>query len=213
MTIGLERRGILFVISAPSGGGKSTILRALLASDDTLEYSVSVTSRPPRPGEVHGQSYFFVTQDEFQRMVKGHQFYEWAWVHNYLYGTRKDLIAEKLDKGKDVLLDIDVQGALNVKRQSSDSVIIFLLPPSFEELEKRLRERKLDSEETIQVRLANARKEIKYTGKYDYVIVNDLLEETIETARAIIRAERARASRLTIAIEDSTIKQAKNENS
>jgi len=211
MTITLSRHGILFVVSAPSGGGKSTILRALLSSDDTLDYSVSVTTRPPRPGEVHGQSYWFVAEEEFKRMIKQGQFYEWARVHDYLYGTRKDLIAEKLSKGRDVLLDLDIQGALNVKRLSPNAVIIFLLPPSLAELEKRLRERKLDSEEIIQVRLSNGRKELEHTGKYDYVIVNDALDETIETAKAIIRAERARTSRLTVAVGNSIIKPSKNE--
>lgn len=201
MTITLKHRGILFVVSAPSGGGKSTILRAVLSSDDTLDYSVSVTSRPPRQGEVHGQSYWFVSEDEFKKMIEEDQFYEWARVHNYLYGTRKDLIAEKLGKGKDVLLDLDVQGALNVKRLSPDSVIIFLLPPSFAELEQRLRVRKLDSEEIIQVRLSNAHKEIEYTAKYDYIVVNDVLDDTIETVKAIIRAERARTSRLTVLVD------------
>ncbi len=144
-------------------------------------------------------------------MIKQDQFYEWARVHNCLYGTRKDLIAENVSKGRDVLLDLDIQGALNVKRLSPNAVSIFLLPPSLAELEKRLRERKLDSEEIIQVRLANARKEIDYTGKYDYVIVNNVLDETIETAKAIIRAERARTSRLTVAVGNSIIKPSENE--
>ena len=211
MTITLSRHGILFVVSAPSGGGKSTILRALLSSDDTLDYSISVTTRPPRPGEVHGQSYWFVAEEEFKRMIKQDQFYEWARVHNYLYGTRKDLIAENVSKGRDVLLDLDVQGALNVKRLSPDAVTIFLLPPSLAELEKRLRERKLDSEEIIQVRLSNGRKEIEHTGKYDYVIVNNVLDETVETAKAIIRAERARTSRVTVAVGNSITKPPENE--
>lgn len=196
MAIRLKRKGILIVLSSPSGGGKSTVLKKLLASDAGLDYSVSTTTRPPRKGEEDGKAYFFVSDEEFQRMIGEGRFYEWAHVHGYRYGTRRDIIEEKLRRGRDVLLDLDTQGALEVKRLAPESVIIFLLPPSMEVLEERLRARKLDSEETMQVRLKNAKDEIACAEKYDYIVINDKLADTIETVRSIIHAERHRNARV-----------------
>jgi guanylate kinase len=198
MKFRLHRKGILIVVSSPSGGGKSTVLKALLDSDDALDYSVSTTTRPPRQGEVNGKAYFFVSDEKFDQMIENEQFYEWAHVHGHRYGTRRDTIEDKLSEGKDVLLDLDTQGAMSVKRLAPNSVIIFLLPPSMEELEKRLRQRSLDPEQTIQLRLKNARDEISCVDKYDYIVINDKLGVTIETVHSIIDAERHNAKRLKI---------------
>ncbi len=193
---------MLIVVSSPSGGGKSTIIRALLKKDSTLEYSVSVTSRAPRPGEIDGESYTFVSDEQFKKWIDEGRFYEWAVVHNYLYGTRKDVITEKLTRGKDVIMDIDFQGGLNVKKQSPDAVLIFLLPPSIAILESRLRSRHSDTEDAIRVRLKNASEEIRYATQYDFVVINDDLDRTIETVRAIMSTERLRTKRLKIVMEN-----------
>jgi guanylate kinase len=190
MFISLEPQAMLIIVSSPSGGGKSSICKALLQSDSLLEYSVSVTSRPPRGEEQNGRDYFFVSEMEFHRLVQEERFYEWAKVHDNYYGTRRDLIEQKLARGRDVVLDLDVVGGLNVKKQNDKAVLVFVLPPSFEVLEKRLRARKTDSEEVIQKRLRNARQEINFAGKYDYVVVNEDLQQTITTIRRIIEAER-----------------------
>ena len=198
MAIEIQRNGILFVVSSPSGGGKSSVIRALLKDNPGLDYSVSVTSRPSRPGEVDGESYTFVSEEKFRKWIEEGRFYEWAKVHNHYYGTRKDVIQEKLSQGRDVIMDLDFQGGLNVKQQSPSSVLIFLLPPSMEELENRLRSRGTDSEEVIRVRLKNAREEMRYASKYDYILINDRLETAISETGEIIHAEGRRAGRLTI---------------
>ena len=194
----LERKGMLIVVSSPSGGGKSTVIQDILKNDPGMEYSVSVTSRPPRPGEIDGQSYTFVSEEQFRKWIAEDRFYEWAEVHDHLYGTRKDVIAEKLERGKDVIMDLDVQGGLNVKKKSPDAVLVFLLPPSLEILEKRLRLRKTDNEEVIKVRLHNALKEMDIATQYDYVLINNNLKETIEQVKGIIRSERHRSCRMNI---------------
>ena len=189
-------------MSAPSGGGKSTVVKAILESDPNIEYSVSATSRPPRKGEVDGESYYFLSTEEFKHLIEEDKFLEWAVVHNHYYGTRRDIIEEKLQRNKDIILDLDFQGGLTIKRKIPDSVLIFLLPPSMDILEKRLRKRQLDSEETIQLRLQNAANEIKYASQYDYVVVNDELEETVFIVRRIIEAERYKSNHLKIYIEN-----------
>ena len=198
VAIELKRNGMLIVVSSPSGGGKSTVIKALLSNDPEMEYSVSVTSRPPRRGEKDGESYHFVSDEQFQKWIDEGRFYEWAFLHNFRYGTQKNIIKEKLSRGMDVIMDLDFQGGLNIKRQSPDAVLIFLLPPTMEILEQRLRDRQTDSEETIQIRLRNAYEEIKHATKYDYILINRALDDTISKAQSIIASERHKAIRLKI---------------
>ena len=193
------QRGLLLVISAPSGGGKSAVLRRLLEQEPNLDYSVSATSRPPRTDEVDGKDYDFVSRERFEELAREDVFYEWAEVHGNLYGTRSDTIDKALEAGKNVTLDIDVQGGLSVKFRSPDSVLVFLMPPAFEVLEQRLRGRGSDAEEDIRLRLENARREMIYWRQYNYVVVNDDLEETVEAVRGILHAERRRVSRMKMA--------------
>ncbi len=193
-----QRRGLLFVISAPSGGGKSAVLTRLLASEADLHYSVSVTSRAPRPDEVEGRDYHFVSRAEFESLVQQDVFYEWAEVHGNLYGTRSDTVEGALAEGRDVALDLDVQGGLSAKYRSPDAVLVFLMPPSFQVLEQRLRQRATDSEEAIRMRLENARREMIYWRQYNYLVVNEDIDETVEKVRRILYAERHRVSRLKL---------------
>jgi len=186
---------LLLVISAPSGCGKSVVLQQVLQSSAGLVYSVSVTSRAPRGAEVDGRDYHFVTRERFEQLIRENAFYEWAEVHGNLYGTRVDTIEAALAGGLDVALDIDVQGGLAVKRRSPDAVLVFLLPPSREVLEQRLRGRASDTEEQIRLRLDNAMREMEFWPQYDFVLINDRLEETVAAARQILEAERRRASR------------------
>ncbi|MEN6625016.1 MAG: guanylate kinase [Candidatus Sumerlaeia bacterium] len=193
-----QRRGMLYVISAPSGGGKSVVVQRLLASNPALTYSVSVTSRAPRPGEVDGREYHFVDRARFEQMIRDDVFYEWAEVHGNFYGTQESTVREALDRGRDVVLDIDIQGGMSVKWRSPDAVLLFLMPPSTEVLEQRLRARKTDSEEQIRIRLENARREMDYWRFYDYVVVNDVLDQTVQSALNVIEAESHRARRLRL---------------
>ena len=190
-----RRKPMLIVISAPSGGGKTTIARALLDTDPTLAYSVSTTTRPARPGEMEGQSYHFVSRDEFQRLIKAGQFLEWAEVHGNLYGTRRDTIQRLLDSNHDVVLAIDIQGAMSIRASGLEAVLIFLLPLSMGVLEARLRSRGQDPEEVIARRLRDAQIELRAAPKFDYLVVIDRFEDTLAKVRAIIEAERSRASR------------------
>jgi guanylate kinase len=191
---------MLIVVSSPSGGGKSSVIEALLKTDPLMEYSVSVTSRPPRPGEKDGAAYHFVSEAQFRKWIDEGRFYEWAVVYDHLYGTRRDIIMEKLSRGRDVIMDLDFQGGLNIKRQSPDAVLVFLLPPALDVLEKRLRARGTDTEDVIRIRLSNVHEEMRHAMQYDYVLINDNLDETIEDVREIIKAERRRASRLELSI-------------
>lgn len=177
-------------MSSPSGGGKSTICRALLDSDARLGYSVSVTSRPQRKDEFNGRDYHFVTEAEFHDLIQQDSFYEWAKVHGNFYGTRKDLVDAKLAAGHDVVLDLDVVGGLNIKKLNDKAILIFVLPPSLTVLEERLTRRNTDQGEVIQLRLRNARHEIAFAQKYDYAVVNEDIGQTISIIRKIIDAER-----------------------
>ena len=192
-----ERRGLLLVISAPSGGGKSAVLARLLEEQPGLSYSVSVTSRKSRGNEVEGKDYTFVTREQFEQMQREDLFYESAEVHGNLYGTRRDTVEKALAAGRDVTLDIDVQGGMDVKWSTpADAVLVFLMPPSFDVLEKRLRERATDSEEDIQRRLGNARQEMRFWRQYDYVVVNEDLVSCVKEITQILEAERRRTSRM-----------------
>jgi guanylate kinase len=197
MSVALERKsGLLLALSAPSGAGKSTITRGLLESDPGMRYSVSVTTRPIRPGEVDGRHYFFVSEGEFLEMISRGEFYEYARVHGNLYGTRKAWIEEQLAKRRDILLDIDVEGGRSIKSKVPSAVLVFILPPSMDALERRLRARGTDDDATIRRRMENARREIAHAGDYDYVVMNDDLDDTLRRLRCIIEAERQRSTRL-----------------
>ncbi len=188
--------GTLFVISAPSGAGKTTVLKQVMESLSGISFSVSHTTRKPREGEQNEQDYHFVSVDTFQKMQSQNAFLEWAEVHNNYYGTSKSEIDYHLNNGMDIILDIDVQGAQQVKKaESVKAVFIFILPPSFDELEKRLRGRGTDSDETISVRLTNSKKEMEAVDLYDHVIINDSVEEAVVMLRAIILAERSKHGR------------------
>lgn len=189
--------GILFVVSAPSGAGKTSLVRGLLANDAGIRLSISYTTRPPRPGEVDGRDYHFVSRERFLQMLKAGEFLENAEVYGNLYGTGRGWVRGELEGGRDVLLEIDTQGADQVRRLFPDCVGIFILPPSLEVLESRLRGRGQDSEEVIARRLAAVREEIAHLGEYDYVIINNELEQAQEDLISIVRAERLRLSRQT----------------
>lgn len=207
MPISLEPEGMLVVLSSPSGGGKSSICRALLSADTQLEYSISTTSRPPRRDESNGRDYLFIPEEEFTKLIETECFYEWAKVHDNFYGTRRDVVDAKLSAGKDVVLDLDVVGGLNIKKVTEKAVLIFVLPPSLKVLEERLRHRNTDREDIIQKRLKNARQEINFAQKYDYAVVNEDLQQTIVTIRQIIAAERHSSRHLKVRItgEDAEI--------
>jgi guanylate kinase len=194
----IKRTGMLFIVSAPSGGGKSTILKALLESDPTLSYSVSATTRPPRATEVDGRDYHFLSLARFEELVDQDAFYEYAQVHGNYYGTLKSEVNSLLERGFDVLLDVDVQGSLRLKKDMPECTTIFILPPSMATLEKRLRGRGSDSDEVIERRLRNARGEIRMAEHYDYILLNINLQETIDNMRNIIKAQHFRSSRIIV---------------
>jgi len=187
--------GDIFVITAPSGTGKTTLVRLLLSSLPNLVFSISYTTRPPRPNEIHGKDYFFVTKDKFKKMIAAGEMIEWAEVYGNYYGTAASFLQQTIEKGKDILLDIDIQGAKQVKQYFPQAVLIFLLPPSLEELERRLKKRATDPIEVIQKRLAAARREISAAKEFDYIVVNDILENALEELKAIILATKAKAEK------------------
>ena len=193
-------RGLLVVVSAPSGSGKTTLVKSLVARCDGLERSRSYTSRPARPGERDGVDYNFVSRQTFEAMAGRDEFLEWADVFGNLYGTSRADTERARDRGADVVLVIDVQGAAQV-RGRAEAVSVFVLPPSFQVLESRLRRRSKDSEEAIARRLATARAEVGAVSDYDYVVINDDVERCVEELQAIVRAERARRTRRAAAID------------
>ena len=184
-------KGKLYVISGPSGTGKGTICAELL-KDIGNEFSVSMTTRSPREGEVHGKDYYFVSKEEFLENVDKGNFLEHATVFDNYYGTPKDMVLKRLERGRNVILDIDVQGGLQVKAAMPEAVLIFLLPPSLTELRSRLEGRKTEAPEIIEKRLSKALEEIKFIGEYDYYIVNDDLDKAVSEAKAIVSAEARR---------------------
>jgi guanylate kinase len=185
------RRGIPFVVSAPSGTGKTTVCRGLVEREAGIAFSVSHTTRPQRPSERAGRDYHFVSRPEFERMVRAGAFVEHAEYAGNLYGTSFDALDEPLRRGADLLLEVDVQGALQLRQRRSDARFVFLLPPSLEELERRLRGRNTDAPEVVERRLALVRRELEAVHAFDYAVVNEDVERTIAALREIVAAERA----------------------
>lgn len=194
--------GNLFVVTAPSGAGKSSLVKALLEIDSQLQLSVSHTTRPPRGQEKHGRDYFFTSHPEFDAMVQANAFVEWANVHSQRYGTSHKAIEDRITQGGDVILEIDYQGALQITRTFPHAVLIFILPPSWEELRARLERRGEDTPEIIEMRLKNAREELAQAHQFDFVIINDLFERALFDLKAIVHAQRLRytAQRRTRAV-------------
>ena len=188
----MSMRGTLFIVAAPSGAGKSSIVNAVLARDPQIRLSISFTSRAPRPGERHAEHYHFVSAEEFQRMIDAGDFFEYARVHGDWKGTARQSVEPQLAAGHDVLLEIDWQGAAQVRAKVPDAVSVFILPPSRQALEQRMRHRGQDSEQVIAQRLAAAREEMSHFGDFDYVVVNEVFDTAVEEMCAVFVASRLR---------------------
>ena len=186
----MDYPGNLFVVAAPSGAGKSSLVKALMELDSRVLPSVSHTTRPPRGQEKHGREYFFVSQQEFDGMVLAEAFVEWAHVHGQRYGTSKKAIEDRITQGADVILEIDFQGAIQIKKIVSTAVLVFILPPSWEELRSRLERRGEDTSEVIELRLRNAALEMAQAKDFDFVIINELFERALFDLKAIVHAQR-----------------------
>jgi guanylate kinase len=195
-------RANVYIVSAPSGSGKTTLLQSVLKTFKDLKFSVSHTTRQPRQGERDGVDYFFTQRTKFREMVDRDEFLEWAEYYGQLYGTSRAFVEEHVASGRDVILDIDVNGARQVKEKIRDAISVFIMPPSFAELERRLRLRRQESDEAIHRRLEIARGEIPFCRSYDYIVVNDVLEDSVQALDAIVRAGRARTSRQQARIEE-----------
>ena len=190
----MDYPGNLFVVAAPSGAGKSSLVKALLELDSHVQPSVSHTTRAPRGQEKHGREYFFVSEQEFSAMVKADAFVEWANVHNHRYGTSKKAIEDRMAQGADVILEIDFQGAVQIKKIFTNAISVFILPPSWEELRSRLERRGEDSPEVIELRLENAALEVAQVNKFDFVIINELFDRALFDLKAIVHSQRLKFS-------------------
>jgi guanylate kinase len=195
-------RANVYIVSAPSGSGKTTLLQSVLKTFKDLKFSVSHTTRQPRQGERDGVDYFFTERAKFREMADRDDFLEWAEYYGQLYGTSRAFVEEHVGAGRDVILDIDVNGARQVKDKIRDAIAVFIMPPSFSELERRLRSRRQESDEAIHRRLEIARSEIPFCRNYDYIVINDVLEDSVQALEAIVRAGRARPWRQQERIEE-----------
>jgi len=190
----MDYPGNLFVVAAPSGTGKSSLVKALMELDARVQPSVSHTTRPPRGQEKHGREYFFVSSPEFDRMVAADAFVEWANVHGHRYGTSKKAIEDRIAQGADVILEIDWQGALQIRKVFANAVLIFILPPSWDELRSRLERRGEDSPDVIELRLKNAAEEMAQAKEFDFVIINELFERALFDLKAVVHSQRLKFS-------------------
>lgn len=187
--------GFLLVLSGPSGSGKGTVSQAIMKENKEIVFSTSVTTRTPRPGEVNGENYFFVSKTKFEQMVEKDELLEHAFVHTNYYGTPKHFVFDQIENGEIVLLEIDVQGALQIKKKYKEAVFIFLIPPTMEELRNRLVKRDTESEEEINTRFKNAFRELDFVGEYDYFVINDKVSQAVIDIENIIAAEKLRVKR------------------
>lgn len=191
----MSEKGLLIVVSGPSGVGKGTLCNTLVKNIDNLFISISATTRPPRTGEINGVNYIFMNRENFEEKIEKGQFLEWAKVYNNYYGTPKEFVIEKLKEGKDVILEIDIQGAAQVKKSCPNGVFVFIAPPSLDELRKRIVNRGTDNEESINLRLKSAKEEMRASFDYDYVIINDDLNKAVLKLQSVILAERCKVPR------------------
>ena len=190
-----KRRGRIFIISSPSGGGKTTVCNRIKKSRFDIAYSISATTRKRRSGEQNGRDYYFLSEGEFRRLIRKKGFLEWTDNFGSLYGTPKGAVEKSIKKGRDIILSIDVKGAMRVKGMYKNAVLIFLLPPSIADLKKRLKKRKTENKKTFARRINVAKRELTYLGKYDYVVVNDTLTEAVKVLKSIIITERGKTRR------------------
>lgn len=195
----MVQQGLLIVISGPSGCGKGTLCHELIKRCPDMRVSVSATTRAPRPGEVHGVNYYFMTRDEFQDLVKADGFLEWAPIYGYKYGTPVEPVKKALAEGTNVILEIDVQGGLQIRKKYPEAILVFIITPSRGELEKRLKGRGTDDSAEVEKRLGWVDTELKYISQYDYVVINDRLDDAIKKIESIITAEKLRPRRMHIA--------------
>lgn len=197
----MKSRGLLLVISGPSGAGKGTICNEYLRRFDNTYMSVSCTTRKPRVAEIEGKSYYFIDKNDFERRIENNEFLEYAKVYDNYYGTPKVNVDKLLEEGKDVILEIDIQGALKVQENSTEGIFIFILPPSMDELRNRIEKRGSETPESLMKRFKSAFDEINYVSKYNYAVINNTVEESVKKVRAIVEAEKCRVSRVVSSID------------